>query len=1393
MAGQVVGSLMIEMAADVARVKSDMAQVKSLVGNSMNAVRDSNKRAEAAFKATQDEAKKMLGLSRDFEQFRDAVGQAEQRTNHLTGSMSGLKTMVAAVGVTGLARQYLTLSDTYAGLQGRLKLVTSGSTELSTVQEQLFGVAQRSRSSFSETADLYARVARSSQSLGLESNQLLGITETISKAMIVSGGSADSMRAALVQLGQGFASGVLRGEELNSVMEQQPRLAQAIADGLGVTIGQLRKLGEEGKLTSGVVIQALASQREAIEREFGQMPKTVSQAFTAARNELLKFVGEADQARGVSAGLAEVIVKVSQNLDVVAAAAAGVASMKLAQWAGQTAVAFGQQAAAMLEAGNAAQMSNRAMLAHAVAEQAVLQARVASTAATVASTQAELRLTETQVAQGLVSGGFLVSAKTKATAATLAEKTAVDQLAAAQARLTALQGATSAGATIAARALGLLGGPIGAVSLALGLGGTAWQLWGSSTQRHAETAAGAVRKETSEIVAAINDQIAKLRERNALMGSGALTLAGGNEDAARRVTEIKGQMADVATGRGNYGNLPQVARDDMLQKLGLQLASVINATRELERVQAAASAKTKENLDAKWLGQFPTELERINVKLAEARKEYEAIGATMPREVEARIRSSMTKGMAAAVNDGIGAQIEAMKSGYALEQQLTEAHVEYLGHQRRMGSLSEIEYIEQTAEAEVRQLQLSRQAVEEQIMLLGAKKNSESEVAKLNAERLRLGLQIDAVETKAGNAVVELLKKRKDLIGETIALQKKEDAEAWAQRDRERLDTWNRALQSVNDYATGLRESTELAEFELSLQGQGEQARRTGLAQHQIELELRKQILAIQQSGLDAEQQRLLVEKARAAAAAASAGVPARVAADEWQRASESIERSLTDALMRGFEGGKGVVENFVDTTKNMFATLILRPRIEALVKYGVSGASSLIGMANPASALAADQGFNPLSAAGNVASLGSAFTFGSMGSNFVAGLGATFNGVGIGTSLGAASAGVSAGATGASVAYGLGAVAPYIAAIIAIYSLMSKGGETRTGGQYGMRDGKVSWLEGPSGGDPNAVSTIRAIETAQQQIYSLVGTLGGSGGGTITRAGYENSKYHDKRFSEIFVNDAGRRYYGETSDFSNEAVAEFFATDLQRAVILGIQSAELDRHFAEYFAQINPFELNAEQLANVVGVATAIKQMTDSVAIAGGVFLKFGDTSVEMRQRVIELTGGMESFNQKFSSYIGNYYSDTEQAQISAAQIQAAMRDAGIFGDWLGNKDQFRWLMDSLDPNSEVGSKQVATLLNYESQFAQLTEFMNANKVTLGDLASQVPDSIAAAIERTTANQVNALQQQAQANDVFSGTVNEFGQYVNSMGESARRMEAAADLMERMAQAQYSGTDVAA
>lgn len=492
------------------------------------------------------------------------------------------------------------------------------------------------------------------------------------------------------------------------------------------------------------------------------------------------------------------------------------------------------------------------------------------------------------------------------------------------------------------------------------------------------------------------------------------------------------------------------------------------------------------------------------------------------------------------------------------------------------------------------------------------------------------------------------------------------------------------------------------------------------------------------------------------------------------------MERGISDSLMRGFDSGKGIVESFRDTTVNMFKTLVLRPRIEAIVRYGVNGAASLFGMAS-ASAADSSSG-DALGTVSNIAGVGGMFGAGGMASYAATGFMNTLVGTGTGAGLNAAGALIANGSVGSGVAMGLGAVAPWLAAVIAIVSLLSKGGETRSGGQYGIRDGRAVWLEGPSGGDPNADNVIRSIETAQRSIYELVGQLGGTGGGVITRAGYENSKYHYRRFSEVYVNDAGRRYYGEQPEFSNEAVAEFFATDLQRAVILGVQAAELDKHFAEYFAGINPFELSGEQIANVIGTATAIRQMTDSVAVAGGVFLKFADTSVAMRQRVIELTGGMDSFNQKFSSYIGNYYSDAEQAQISAAQIRAAMREAGIFGDWLGNKDQFRWLMDSLDPNSQIGAQQVATLLNYESQFAQLTAYMNENKVTLGDLASQVPDSIAAAIERTTANQINAIQQQQASNDVFSGTVNQFGQFVNSMGESARVMREAADRMAMIA-----------
>ncbi len=131
----------------------------------------------------------------------------------------------------------------------------------------------------------------------------------------MSGASANESQAALLQFGQALSAGVLRGEELNSVLEQAPALAKTLADGMGITVGQLRTLGQEGKLTAENVIQALQSQAGAVNQQFATIETTGGQALTVLSNSLIKVVGDLDVATGSSTAFAGVIQDLSDWLD----------------------------------------------------------------------------------------------------------------------------------------------------------------------------------------------------------------------------------------------------------------------------------------------------------------------------------------------------------------------------------------------------------------------------------------------------------------------------------------------------------------------------------------------------------------------------------------------------------------------------------------------------------------------------------------------------------------------------------------------------------------------------------------------------------------------------------------------------------------------------------------------------------------------------------------------------------------------------------------------------------------------------------------------------------------------------------------------------------------------
>jgi len=205
-----------------------------------------------------------------------------------------LKNAMVGLGLGILTKELINQISTYQALTNKIRLVTRDSEHLARTQNDLFNLAQDTRGSLEGTSDLYARLSRSTKNLTLSDQALLDITESVNQAVTISGSSAASSAAALFQFGQGLAADALRGQELNSIMEQTPRLARAIADGMDIELGALREVAAQGLLTADVVVKALQSQSDVLKEEFGRTEQTIGQAMTQIENSVLKAFGEMD-------------------------------------------------------------------------------------------------------------------------------------------------------------------------------------------------------------------------------------------------------------------------------------------------------------------------------------------------------------------------------------------------------------------------------------------------------------------------------------------------------------------------------------------------------------------------------------------------------------------------------------------------------------------------------------------------------------------------------------------------------------------------------------------------------------------------------------------------------------------------------------------------------------------------------------------------------------------------------------------------------------------------------------------------------------------------------------------------------------------------------------------
>ena len=232
------------------------------------------------------------------------------------GSFIGPIIPLASIyGLIDLTRRLTRASDAWLLLTNRVRLYTDTIGETQRVQQALLDVSQETRQDLSSTAQVYQRIAAANDNLGLSQERILGIVRTLNQAVAVSGVSAESASSALVQFGQALASSELRGQELRSVLEQLPRLAQLISQDLGVTRGELLALGAAGELTADRIIVALERQAGTLEGEFNRLVPTIDQGVTVATNALTQFIGILSETTGAGEGISGTFIRLGRDIE----------------------------------------------------------------------------------------------------------------------------------------------------------------------------------------------------------------------------------------------------------------------------------------------------------------------------------------------------------------------------------------------------------------------------------------------------------------------------------------------------------------------------------------------------------------------------------------------------------------------------------------------------------------------------------------------------------------------------------------------------------------------------------------------------------------------------------------------------------------------------------------------------------------------------------------------------------------------------------------------------------------------------------------------------------------------------------------------------------------------
>ncbi|MDK2579458.1 tape measure protein [Citrobacter portucalensis] len=275
-------------------------------------------RLQAGSSATAAQRKEIGELAGKLYDLKQAQNQTAKSSVGLKTGLSAIASAIAVSQVVDYGKRFLEAADAMSQMQARIERLTGSAAVATQTMQGLMRISSATGGSLQGTAKLWETLSTALRDTGATNGQIIQLTETLQKIGRIGGSSTEEMANALRQFGQSISSGTIRAEEFNSILEQMPELARQIAAGMGVSVGELRQLMLDGKLTAEDALNAIQKQTGSVNAEFEKLPRTLAQANNALTNSFLSMIDSVNQATGASSGMVTVIDSLTAALDRLA-------------------------------------------------------------------------------------------------------------------------------------------------------------------------------------------------------------------------------------------------------------------------------------------------------------------------------------------------------------------------------------------------------------------------------------------------------------------------------------------------------------------------------------------------------------------------------------------------------------------------------------------------------------------------------------------------------------------------------------------------------------------------------------------------------------------------------------------------------------------------------------------------------------------------------------------------------------------------------------------------------------------------------------------------------------------------------------------------------------------